>query len=128
MVLEASMRAIARSMAAHLLAAFDTAIEGMVIEGVREEHPQQFTLEFTLYQYVECRFNYDQGHSGFSVQGVGVQFPLTLRPTDEEILDLCANPHVIERLDAAVRLRIPERYLEAEPWKQQWDYLDGAGR
>lgn len=128
MVLELSMRDLGRRMAAHLTTAFGDALEDLVLEGINEEHPQQFTLSFTLYQYAECRFIYDQGHRAFVVQGVSTQFSLNVAPSDEELLDLNAHPQVIEGLDAAVRLRIPDQYLAAEPWNRRVHDLGRAER
>lgn len=73
-----------------------------------------FSLAFEAYEFVPVIFNYDRGFFAFAVD-YGSRSVL-IEPRGEEWASFDEFDRVLQQLDNELRLRIPDKYLDAKGW------------
>ena len=69
----------------------------------------QLTLEMTLYNYIVIRVAIERSTMFFSINQSGYQLPIMHCP-----LSVASLSNIIQQLDQEIRLRIPDKYLDAK--------------
>lgn len=98
---------------------FGDAVRDIAAAAVLEEPWPQFRLTFTLYDFVVIDFVRDLGPAAFSVAAGSRNLPLGVAVPGDALDGRAELGPVLDKLEAAVRLRIPEHYLAAAPWRSQ---------
>ncbi len=110
------MLELGKSVASAIKEHFGAAVDTFTIQDISEGHPRGVSVLFTLYRYVDCRLNYELGRGGFIAQSVHGGHLLGPDLIEADLREIIARPDLLTPLDEAVRLRIPDKYLAAEPW------------
>lgn len=71
----------------------------------------QLIMEFTVYNYFVVRLTVEKNTMFFSIFQSGNELPLLKSALSIESLD-----STIKNLDEEIRLRIPDKYLQAKGW------------
>ncbi|MEZ3161990.1 hypothetical protein AB1K54_15855 [Microbacterium sp. BWT-B31] len=108
------MLTLARRLNGTLRARFGRAVSGFTIRERREGEHAVLQASFALYEYWIISFGYDRGMFGFGVP-LGDTFVPVLDPDSGQSID--DLDRILDELDRKVRLRIPDKYLEA--WDSQ---------
>ena len=94
-------------------AVFDERINGITLFNVTDEPYKMFSIKFKMYNYFILICNYDRGHFGCSI--VYGEDSIAL-PSKVEWDDFCDFQEFWKEIDEQVRLRIPDKYLQAHGW------------
>ena len=88
---------------------FETSAKDYVVKKSTDIPFLQLTLEITLYNYVVIRATIEKETMFFSINQSGYQLPIMNCP-----LSVTSLSNTIYQLDQEVRLRIPDKYLNAK--------------
>ncbi len=110
------MSDLGKSVASAIKVHFGSVADTFNVQDISEGHPRGVSVLFTLYRYVDCRFNYELGRGGFIAQSVHGGHLLGPDLVEADLHEIIARPDRLTWLDELVRLRIPDKYLAAEPW------------
>ncbi|MEO5534187.1 MAG: hypothetical protein ABIR17_03550 [Pseudolysinimonas sp.] len=103
--------ALARRVTSALREDFHGAARSFTISNLQEDGPLiAFSVRFEVYGYFPIVFNYDRGFFGFAIAfgEVGVSVLGSLEGGSLDDL-----PALLEEFDRRIRLRIPDKYLDA---------------
>lgn len=90
---------------------FKNAVKDYVVKESTDTPFLQLTIEMTLYNYFVVRVRIEKNTMFFSINQSGFQLQLFQSPLSDSELNVA--PSV---LDNEVRLRIPDKYLQAKGW------------
>ncbi|AZQ12302.1 hypothetical protein [Shewanella khirikhana] len=90
---------------------FKTAVKDFVVKESTDTPFLHLTIEMTLYNYFVVRLAIEKNTLFFSIVQSGFQLQLFKTSLSSE--DLRAAPSI---LDKEIRLRIPDKYLQAKGW------------
>lgn len=88
-------------------------IENIALFNVTDEPYKMFSIKCTIYNYFVLVFNYDRGHFGCNIVCGNDAIALT---NTIEWDDGCDFTVFWKEIDEQVRLRIPDKYLQAYGW------------
>ncbi|WP_051235243.1 hypothetical protein [Marinimicrobium agarilyticum] len=91
---------------------FNGAVKDYVIKESTDTPFLQLVIEMTLYNYYVVRVAVEKNTIFFSIVQSGFQLPLFKAPLSENELE--TSP---VELDREIRLRIPDKYLQAKGWQ-----------
>lgn len=93
---------------------FGNKIDDIMLFNVMEAPAyRSFSVKFALYNYYVLRFNYDRGHFGCCI--IFGEYSISVSSTMEWAQKSDFNEYWKE-IDKQVRLRIPDKFLEANGW------------
>ena len=78
-----------------------------------DEPYKMFSIKCTIYNYFVLVFNYDRGHFGCNIVCGDDAIAL---PNDREWDNDCDFAAFWKNVDEQIRLRIPDKYLQAYGW------------
>ena len=90
---------------------FKHAVRDFVVKESSNTPALQVTLEMTLYNYFVVRVTVEKGVVFFSIVQSGFLFKLFKLELSEENLKIAPK-----KLDEEIKLRIPDKYLDAKGW------------
>lgn len=93
---------------------FENRVQGFSLYDVTDEPYRMFSLKFCVYKYYIVILNYDRGHFGCSIS-LGTD-AISL-DSDKEWDDNGELHEFWADIDEQLRLRIPDKFLEANGWK-----------
>lgn len=93
---------------------FGDAVQGYTVSESRDEPTPWLTVEFVVYGYFPIVLTYDRGRFGFGIAYGSTAVPVSIPPMiSRELESPGAIAEAVEAFDAAIRLRIPDKYLES---------------
>lgn len=106
---------LAKEVASSLRRYFGDRVTALAISNVIDDRNHvEFSVLFEAYSFFPVIFNYDRGFFGFGIvygdRAVGVE------PLGGHWASFGEFRRVLEQLDEELRLRIPDKYLDAKGW------------
>lgn len=94
---------------------FCNKIEGITLYSVTDEPYKMFSLKFCAYKFYIIVLNYDRGHFGCSISNGTDAISLESNKQWDDNSDL---EEFWSDIDKQLKLRIPDKFLEANSWKE----------
>ena len=88
-------------------------IDNITLFNVTDEPYKMFSIKCTIYNYFVLVFNYDRGHFGCSIVYGNDAIALS---NSMEWDDDCEFTIFWKEIDEQIKLRIPDKYLQAHGW------------
>ena len=92
---------------------FKDRINNITLFNVTDEPYKMFSIKFKIYDYFVIIYNYDRGHFGC---GIVFGEDSIMLPSNVEWDDGCDFEAFWKEIDEQIRLRIPDKYLQARGW------------
>lgn len=106
---------LAKGVQSSLRAYYAERATGFAVKNLVENPAHRaFSVLFEVYDFLPVIFNYDRGFFAFAVD-YGSRSVL-ISPTGGEWAPFDEFDFVLQQLDGELRLRIPDKYLEAKGW------------
>ena len=93
---------------------FNEKINNITLFNLTDEPYKMFSIKCTIYNYFVLVFNYDRGHFGCSISSGNDAISLD---SSKEWDNNCGLDEFWSDIDMQLRLRIPDKFLEANGWK-----------
>ncbi len=93
---------------------FNNKIEGIILYSVTDEPYKMFSVKFCAYKFYTIVLNCERGHFGCSISNGNDAISLDNRI---EWDDSCDLGEFWADIDKQIRLRIPDKFLEANSWE-----------
>lgn len=93
---------------------FYNKIEGITLYSITDEPYKMFSIKFCAYKFYIVILNYDRGHFGCSISNGNDAVSLD---SSKEWDDNCDLGEFWADIDKQLKLRIPDKFLEANGWK-----------
>lgn len=90
---------------------FNNAVKDYVVKESTDVPFLQLAIEMTLYNYFVVKVTIEKNTMFFSIVQSGFQLPLFKAPLSDSELKMAPTT-----LDKEIRLRIPDKYLQAKGW------------
>ena len=92
---------------------FNEKINNITLFNLTDEPYKMSSIKCTIYNYFVLVFNYDRGHFGCNIVCGDDAIAL---PNDREWDNDCDFAAFWKNVDEQIRLRIPDKYLQAYGW------------